>query len=104
MRLCINPSSCIHNLPLSLSLLPQPSQQQKQRTAQNSESVLRAYGVPKLDSLSATNGGGSMVGPSKPYQSIYPPVVQQSSAAAAMATGGSSAGVGAIAFPNPSVS
>jgi len=71
-----------------------PSQQQKQRTAQNSESVLRAYGVPKLDSMSAATGGS--VGPSKPYQSIYPPVVQQSSAAAAAGS------LGAIGFPNPS--
>jgi hypothetical protein len=66
---------------------------------------LRAYGVPKLDSMSAATGVSSTVGTgtNKPYQSIYPPVVQQSSAAAA-AAGGSSAGVGAVAFPNPSVS
>jgi hypothetical protein len=40
----------------------QPSQQQKQRAVQNSESVMRAYGVPKvLGPSSILDGGGSKV-------------------------------------------
>ena len=46
----------------------QPSQQQKQRAAQSTEGVLKAYGVPK-SSVGGAGGNGAMAG----YNSMLDP-------------------------------